>query len=219
MIDRWFLSICYNQIKDTFWKKWNVNTINTFDLRQLIYEVMNYLLCTESGTTAAPSPSLHLFVCTRTKFLSKHPFNSFPDISRMRSNKFKTLVVHSKIWFRRSLSLFQVVYYFSTWLFSRELLRSRSSWVALLEEKIRWNRKKDCANWLVSCSFVLFLARVRIVLLTNHQFQIEKYVNFGYFVKWKMEMNTLTLTMSAHGYITYRCLGWLTMKTKCTHGW
>lgn len=90
---------------------------------------------------------------------------------------------------------------------------------ALLEEKIRWNRKNDCANWLVSCSFVLFLARVRIVLLTNHQFQIEKYVNFGYFVKWKMEMNTLTLTMSAHGYITYRCLGWLTMKTKCTHGW
>ena len=103
-------------------------------------------------------------------------------------------------------------------LFSRELLRSRSSWVALLEEKVRWNRKNDCANWLVSCSFVLFLARVRIVLLTNHEFQIEKYVNFGYFVKWKTEMNMLTLTMSAHGYITYTCLGWLTVKNKMVFG-
>ena len=103
-------------------------------------------------------------------------------------------------------------------LFSRELLRSRSSWVALLEEKIRWNQKNDCANWLVSCSFLLFLARVRIVLLTNHEFQIEKYVNFGYFVKWKTEMNTLTLTMSAHGYITYTCLGWLTVKNKMVFG-
>ena len=94
-------------------------------------------------------------------------------------------------------------------LFSRELLRSRSSWVALLEEKIRWNRKNDCANWLVSCSFLLFLARVRIVLLTNHEFQI---------VKWKTEMNTLTSTMSAHGYITYTCLGWLTVKNKMVFG-
>lgn len=56
------------------------------------------------------------------------------------------------------------------------------------------------------------------MLLTNHEFQIEKYVNFGYFVKWKTEMNTLTLTMSAHGYITYTCLGWLTVKNKMVFG-
>ena len=31
-------------------------------------------------------------------------------------------------------------------------------------------------------------------------------------------MNKLTLTMSAHGYITYTCLGWLTMKKKMVFG-
>ena len=31
-------------------------------------------------------------------------------------------------------------------------------------------------------------------------------------------MNTLTSTMSAHGYITYTCLGWLTVKNKMVFG-